>query len=605
MDSDLAVRDGTICTFYSYKGGVGRTMALANVGWLLADWGYHVLCVDWDLEAPGLDRYLEAAGASEQPGLIDFVEALMARDGDPDWRHYVQSLDAKVGDRISLMTAGRMDEHYPARVQRLSWSALYEEHGFGEVVERLRGEWKAAFDFVLIDSRTGLTDIGGICTVQAPDVVVALLTCNQQSLDGLMGVLSRIEKSRDALPYDRGRLAVLPVVTRLEATVEVERTREWVDRIAEAMTPYIDVWCNKETLAEDLMTHLRIPHVARWSFGEEMPVWRENTSDPLSVAYAFETLAALIAHRLHESEKLISNRQSYVDAAALSGRLSEEHFEFDVGVVYQQSEIEFAERLADGLERTGLRVSSERSDLASPSAYERLAHSRNLVAVLGQQPTRWAEEDYRQFVIRNLRAQYPGIVVPVLLRDSDAVMPPSLDGFWPVEAFERDEETVIAEVALRIHDHAAKRNRRIFGPDSRRTRHAKARVIRLMLRRAWSERSGKLDSLRDQLRTLVGDDRPLIEELWTDMCRELGSGSVPALLLQEELAAVLRRAGRIDEAVSAQEDALQGLFALLRPNDPLVIGAEERLTELAEAVGDVDRARALKNRARSRREGFN
>src|SRR5713101_9597969 len=53
---------GTVITFYSYKGGTGRTMALANVACLLAQrqiesHGKGVLMVDWDLEAPGLHRF--------------------------------------------------------------------------------------------------------------------------------------------------------------------------------------------------------------------------------------------------------------------------------------------------------------------------------------------------------------------------------------------------------------------------------------------------------------------------------------------------------------------------------------------------------------------
>src|SRR4051794_13247188 len=44
---------GLVYTFYSYKGGVGRSMALANVAVLLARSGKKVLVVDWDLEAPG------------------------------------------------------------------------------------------------------------------------------------------------------------------------------------------------------------------------------------------------------------------------------------------------------------------------------------------------------------------------------------------------------------------------------------------------------------------------------------------------------------------------------------------------------------------------
>src|SRR3990172_10784009 len=50
--------NGQIITFYSYKGGVGRSLALANVATLLAQHGKKVLVIDFDLEAPGLHRYL-------------------------------------------------------------------------------------------------------------------------------------------------------------------------------------------------------------------------------------------------------------------------------------------------------------------------------------------------------------------------------------------------------------------------------------------------------------------------------------------------------------------------------------------------------------------
>src|SRR5215813_12543853 len=68
---------GRIITFYSYKGGTGRSMALANVAWILAMNGKRVLVIDWDLEAPGLHRYfhpfLEDKELAQCEGLIDFV----------------------------------------------------------------------------------------------------------------------------------------------------------------------------------------------------------------------------------------------------------------------------------------------------------------------------------------------------------------------------------------------------------------------------------------------------------------------------------------------------------------------------------------------------
>src|SRR5258706_15890618 len=74
---------GRVITFYSYKGGTGRSMALANVAWMLAMSGERVLVVDWDLEAPGIHRYfhpmLEDEELLETEGLLDFVEKLAMR----------------------------------------------------------------------------------------------------------------------------------------------------------------------------------------------------------------------------------------------------------------------------------------------------------------------------------------------------------------------------------------------------------------------------------------------------------------------------------------------------------------------------------------------
>src|SRR5882724_4924556 len=67
--------EGHITTFYSYKGGTGRSMALANFAWIMAASGKHVLAMDWDLEAPGLHRYfrpfLVDPDLFETDGLID------------------------------------------------------------------------------------------------------------------------------------------------------------------------------------------------------------------------------------------------------------------------------------------------------------------------------------------------------------------------------------------------------------------------------------------------------------------------------------------------------------------------------------------------------
>src|ERR1700734_1996566 len=67
---------GRIVTFYSFKGGTGRTMALANVAWILAANGKRVLVADWDLESPGLHPFFQPfmePTVSAQPGIVDLV----------------------------------------------------------------------------------------------------------------------------------------------------------------------------------------------------------------------------------------------------------------------------------------------------------------------------------------------------------------------------------------------------------------------------------------------------------------------------------------------------------------------------------------------------
>jgi cellulose biosynthesis protein BcsQ len=66
-----------IFTFYSFKGGVGRSMAMANVAWELASRGLRVLVIDFDLEAPGLERYfgVPVGAVHATPGVINLIEA--------------------------------------------------------------------------------------------------------------------------------------------------------------------------------------------------------------------------------------------------------------------------------------------------------------------------------------------------------------------------------------------------------------------------------------------------------------------------------------------------------------------------------------------------
>jgi MinD-like ATPase involved in chromosome partitioning or flagellar assembly len=186
----------SLVTFYSYKGGVGRSMALANIPVLLARRGLKVLTVDWDLEAPGLERYFSYFEI--KPGGAGLLRMCMeARDsGTADFRNFTVSFDCEANHPITLLASGReRDEAYTRNLEAFDWEEFLSKQG-GQFVERLRNEWRDEFDIVLIDSRTGLSDTSGICTIQLPDVVVAMFTANYQACMAC-GTLCGLRRRRD------------------------------------------------------------------------------------------------------------------------------------------------------------------------------------------------------------------------------------------------------------------------------------------------------------------------------------------------------------------------------------------------------------------------
>ncbi|HEV7671466.1 MAG TPA: SUMF1/EgtB/PvdO family nonheme iron enzyme [Thermoanaerobaculia bacterium] len=314
---------GTVITFYSYKGGVGRTQALANVGTLLSVWGFRVLCIDWDLEAPGLHRYFERwLTDRDAEGLVELITKHGAGEAT-DWRRFIQTIsfpqETKKEATLDFLPAGRFDAGYVARLQALNWDALYRERHLGEWIEALRTDWKEEYDFVLIDSRTGITDLGGICTIQLPDILVLLFTANQQSLDGVLDVAHRASERQGNLPFDRTSLPCVPVPTRFESRVELEIAKEWLEVFATRLIPLYRHWLAASVEPRQLLDVLRLPYVPYWSFGEKMPVLDEGIRDPESLGYALATLAALLVHQLDQTELLVAKRDDFVDAALDSG----------------------------------------------------------------------------------------------------------------------------------------------------------------------------------------------------------------------------------------------------------------------------------------------
>jgi MinD-like ATPase involved in chromosome partitioning or flagellar assembly len=188
-----------VITFYSFKGGVGRTMALVNVAAELVRRGRKVLVVDFDLEAPGLETYKHLRPQKPHPGIVEYITDFRRRDYEvPNLLDYIYQTEpiGKRGGGLWVMPAGRRDREYRNALVSLDWKRLYKDEAGFLLFEDTKKGWEEELkpDYVLIDSRTGDTDVLGICTRQLPDSVVLMFMPNEQNLAGLENVCRDIRR---------------------------------------------------------------------------------------------------------------------------------------------------------------------------------------------------------------------------------------------------------------------------------------------------------------------------------------------------------------------------------------------------------------------------
>ncbi|MFC3453831.1 tyrosine-protein kinase family protein [Amycolatopsis speibonae] len=400
---------GTVVTFYSYKGGVGRSFTLANIAVLLARWGYRVLCLDWDLEAPGLDTYFRPMMSTPPSGgVVDLIDDF--REGRLRPGAHTTRLTGKV--KLDVITAGRADDAYVRRVQDLDWEGLYEQ-GFGDYLEQCREQWTAAYDYVLIDSRTGISDIGGICTAHLPDRLVVLFTANVQSMKGAVEIAARANAARDRMPYDRPQLTVLPVLSRFDAREEYARSEEWRRICLEETKDLFRSWLDRDVSPDVMSRHLTLPYVSFWTFGEQLPVMTEISPSTDQISFALETVAAVVAHDFDRTDLLAENRDAYVAAI----RAEKRTFTYDVRVSTTRTTMDLADDLRKYLIELGIRpvlsLSGERSMLEKTED-----DAKHLCLIVDREVSRWQSAEVELFLHRTLGQDRR--VVPVLTEGTDA-----------------------------------------------------------------------------------------------------------------------------------------------------------------------------------------
>ncbi len=206
-------------------------MALFNVAGILAGRGFRVLALDLDLEAPGISYLLRARSSPETPaypGLIDLLEGAVEHGAESDlfrlspseivarYTHAYtlpKALIRREEGELRIMPAGTIDERYQRRLDELDLPGLYREGDGKPLVMEFKKiiQGAAAFDLVLVDSRTGFSDESGICTRDLADHIVVVTGLNLQNIDGNAAFLRALRLGSDTQKSLQFVLSPVPV----------------------------------------------------------------------------------------------------------------------------------------------------------------------------------------------------------------------------------------------------------------------------------------------------------------------------------------------------------------------------------------------------------
>jgi MinD-like ATPase involved in chromosome partitioning or flagellar assembly/tetratricopeptide (TPR) repeat protein len=387
-------RAGRIVTFYSFKGGTGRTMALANVAWILAANGHRVLVADWDLESPGLDRFFQPFlgeyEVQDGPGIIDLIRDYerMAERTAPGSRQgiirelsrvqpYAFSLAWEFSDGACLdfLSPGKRNPHYAAALSGLAWDNFYESLDGGEFLDALKADMKAHYDYVLIDSRTGLSDIADICTLHLPDVLVDCFTLSTQGIEGAALIARDITHRH----HERG-IRVLPVPMRVD---QAEKDKLDAGRlVAMRQFPGLPEGMN-DTARREYWASIEVPYEAFYGYEETLAVFGDEPGKPRSLLSSFERLTAQITEgavtglpvmdeqlRLRIKAKFTRGAPAFGEQVVIRAHAEDQVWAEWVETVLQDAGIEVRQQRIDETDAT-----------AEPADGGRLRFSRTLVIV--------------------------------------------------------------------------------------------------------------------------------------------------------------------------------------------------------------------------------
>lgn len=191
-----------ICCFYSFKGGLGRTTALVLTGIYLARKGKKVVIMDFDLEAPGLASLFayQEESINQVKGIVDYLTDLLSLKYQKDrilltdYYYTINQQDVVgiLGGELILFPAGLMgggENLYLTKLSKITPLFVGNGQHFGIDVLLDHVNQELTPDHILIDTRTGLNELGGLFLSRYAQSAFLFFFGNKQNMFGLETLL--------------------------------------------------------------------------------------------------------------------------------------------------------------------------------------------------------------------------------------------------------------------------------------------------------------------------------------------------------------------------------------------------------------------------------
>jgi Flp pilus assembly protein TadD/cellulose biosynthesis protein BcsQ len=358
----------TIISFYSYKGGVGRTQLLANLAAYLCYYKKkRVLLLDWDLEAPGLHPYLQIEQAHIQRGLIDIFAdyvnyANNLKNGQIDMEQlpYIESKDiirsplsqdGEIEGYMDYFPPGNLNSpDYHIKVADFNWYNFYSTLGGNVFIEFLKTKLhEMPYDYIFIDSRTGVNDYSGICNIQFPQINFVVVAPNRQNMEGVQEMVKRIKES----PYMNMQIEgqamrkpiILPILSRLDLSVDAQ-AQKWQlnmnEQFGETIANSLNLLGVKYNTL-DYIAETLLHHTTEMAYNEEI-IFKPDTQyqtipkgKTRSIATQFENIVQLF---LKDESKVLQELPDKPESYYFQGKLEELKGEYSKAIPFFQKATE-------------------------------------------------------------------------------------------------------------------------------------------------------------------------------------------------------------------------------------------------------------------------